>query len=57
MHKGIYYYVTISTNPEVHHLLHRKECKRPPAKEHMIFIGTLYNLNQALPLHEFILKK
>ena len=47
MNKGIYYYVTISTDQEGYHLLHRKECKRLPVKEDMVFIGTLYNLNQA----------
>ena len=48
MNKGHYYYVTIGTDQEGYHLLHRKECKRMPLKEDMVFIGTLYNLNQAL---------
>ncbi|QDY41604.1 hypothetical protein [Candidatus Pantoea soli] len=57
MNKGIYFYVTISTDPEGYHLLHRKECKRLPVKEDMVFIGTLYNLNQALSTARINFKK
>ncbi|OQP35703.1 MULTISPECIES: hypothetical protein [Pantoea] len=57
MNKGIYYYVTISTDQENYHYLHRKECKRMPDKNDMVFIGTLYNLNQALSIARINFKK
>ncbi|MBA2814861.1 hypothetical protein [Candidatus Pantoea persica] len=57
MNKGIYYYVNISTDQENYHYLHCKECKRMPNKNDMVFIGTLYNLNQALSIARINFKK
>jgi len=57
MNKGLYYYVTIGTDQENYHFLHRKGCKRMPDKEEVIFIGTLYNLSQALSIARINFKK
>ncbi len=57
MNKGLYYYVTISTDPDNYHFLHRKGCKRLPGKDELIFIGTLYNLSQALSIARINFKK
>lgn len=57
MSKGTYYYLTVSTDQENYHYLHRKLCKRIPAKEDPIFIGTLYTLNQALSVARINFKK
>ncbi|EIB99246.1 MULTISPECIES: hypothetical protein [Pantoea] len=57
MSKGLYYYVTITTDQENYHFLHRQGCRRMPGKEQMIFIGTLYNLSQALSIARINFKK
>ena len=57
MNKGLYYYVTIGTDQENYHFLHRKGCKRMPDKDEIIFIGTLYNLSQALSIARINFKK
>lgn len=57
MNKGLYYYVTISTDQDNYHFLHRKGCKRLPDKDELIFIGTLYNLSQALSIARINFKK
>lgn len=57
MNKGLYYYVTINTDPANYHFLHRKGCKRMPDKDDVIFIGTLYNLSQALSIARINFKK
>ena len=57
MNKGLYYYVTIGTDQDNYHFLHRKGCKRMPDKEEVIFIGTLYNLSQALSIARINFKK
>lgn len=57
MNKGLYYYVTISTDQDNYHALHRQGCRRMPDKEDVIFIGTLYNLSQALSIARINFKK
>lgn len=57
MNKGLYYYVTVGTDQNKYHLLHRKGCTHMPDKEALIFIGTLYNLSQALSSARINFKK
>lgn len=43
-----YYYVTQHTDQAGYHLLHRAGCITMPARNSLVFIGSLYNSLQAL---------